>query len=217
MLSLGLNKSENEPLRILCLGAHCDDIEIGCGGTILRLTREHPGAEVHWVVFSGSEERAREGRSSAERFLRWAGSSQIVMKDFKDGFFPYVGDQIKECFETLKQEFKPDLILTHCRRDQHQDHRTLADLTWNTFRDHFILEYEISKYEGDLGSPDVFVPLDEATCREKLALLMESFPSQRGRSWFDEETFWALLRLRGLESNAPSRYAEGFYGRKVVL
>lgn len=217
MLKLELKPEQGSPLRILCLGSHCDDIEIGCGGALLQLTRDHSDCEVVWVTFSSTAERAREGRASAERFLHRAVRSQILIQDFRDGFFPYVGDRIKECFEQLKQEFKPDLILTHCRRDLHQDHRTVAELTWNTFRNHLILEYEICKYDADLGAPNVFVPLDEAICREKIALLMEAFPSQKGRAWFDEETFWALLRLRGLESNAPSRYAEGFYGRKMVL
>ena len=214
---MALKKSKEEPLRILCLGAHCDDIEIGCGGTLLRLIQEHAGCQVYWLVFSGSAERAREGRDSAQRFLGRAASSHIDIKDFRDGFFPYIGDRIKECFESLKQVFSPDLILTHSRRDLHQDHRIIAELTWNTFRNHLILEYEIPKYDADLGSPNVFVPLDEAVCRQKIEWLLESFSSQKNRSWFDEKTFWALLRLRGLESNAPSCFAEGFYSRKVVI
>ena len=217
MLTVTLNKKENESLKILCLGAHCDDIEIGCGGTLLRMLQEHSGCQVYWLVFSGSAERALEGRESARRFLRQAASSHIEIKDFRDGFFPYVGDRIKECFEHLKQEFSPDIILTHSRRDLHQDHRSIAELSWNTFRNHLILEYEIPKYDADLGTPNVFVPLDEAVCREKIELLLKSFPSQRNRSWFDEKTFWALLRLRGLESNAFSCYAEGFHGHKLVL
>lgn len=216
MLRLRMAKEEGG-LRILCLGAHCDDIEIGCGGTLLQLTRDNPNCEVVWVVFSSTEERAQEGRASAEKFLHRAAQRQIFIKAFRDGFFPYVGDQIKECFEQLKRDFSPDLILTHCRCDLHQDHRIIAELTWNTFRDHLVLEYEVAKYDADLGAPNVFIPLDEMICREKVDLLMASFPSQRGRTWFDEETFRALLRLRGLESNAPSRYAEGFYGRKMIL
>lgn len=217
MLKLGLNIQISQPLKILCLGAHCDDIEIGCGGTLLYLIRKHPGCEVYWLTFSSTEERAREGQRSAEQFLRGAAQHQVVIKSFKDGYFPCLGGEIKDCFEQLKGDFSPDLILSHSREDLHQDHRLVAELTWNTFRDHLILEYEIAKFDADLRNPNVYIPLDRSICRQKVELLKASYPSQQNRSWFDDETFWALLRLRGLECNAPSRYAEGFYGRKVVI
>ncbi len=160
---------------------------------------------------------AQEARSSAERFLSAAGSRSIGIFEFTDGFFPYEGAEIKRRFEQLKGEVNPDLIFTHCRDDRHQDHRLLWELTWNTFRNHTVLEYEIPKYDGDLGQPNFFVHLDEATCREKFAILHECFASQRGKHWFTEDTFLALLRLRGVESASPTRYAEAFYCRKGVI
>jgi LmbE family N-acetylglucosaminyl deacetylase len=201
-------------LRILCLGAHSDDIEIGCGGTVLRLLAEHPRAEVRWVVFSSLGERADEARNSAKRFLRNAGKSQIDLKDFRDGFMPYSGIELKQSFELLKREFNPDLIFTHYGRDLHQDHRMVSELTWNTFRNHMILEYEIVKYDGDIGNPNFFVQLSKAICSEKVGNLVEYFPSQRSKSWFSEDTFLAMLRIRGLECNATERYAEAFHCRK---
>ena len=217
MIRLNLDRENGAPKKILCLGAHSDDIEIGCGATLLRITGELPGCEVMWVVFSGSEVRAAEARASAEAFLQGVERRQIIIKSFRDGFFPFIGGEIKPFFEQLKREFAPDLIFTHHRRDLHQDHRTLAELTWNTFRSHLILEYEISKYDGDLGAPNVFVPLEKGLCERKIQLILENFISQKDRTWFDAETFWALLRLRGLEADSPSRYAEAFYGRKMVL
>jgi LmbE family N-acetylglucosaminyl deacetylase len=202
---------------ILCLGAHSDDIDIGCGGTMLRLLGDEPGASVHWVVFSARGDRAREAEASAARFLARAGATAIEFHQFRDGFFPSEQSKIKSYFEELKGKVKPDVIFTHCRDDFHQDHRVINELTWNTFRDHLTLEYEIPKWDGDLGRPNVFVPLSEAHAREKAAILMESFASQSGKHWFDEETFAALMRLRGLECNAPARRAEAFYGRKVVV
>jgi LmbE family N-acetylglucosaminyl deacetylase len=212
MLRLALGRAL---ARILCLGAHSDDIEIGCGGTLLRLLADHPGTAVHWLVFSASEERAAEARASAAWFLEGAAERTVEIRDFRDGFFPYNGGALKEAFEGLKQTFSPDLILTHYRDDRHQDHRAVSDLTWNTFRDHLILEYEIPKWDGDFGSPNLFVPLDEATVKRKIEALLACFPSQRSKHWFDEETFRAVLRLRGMESG--SRYAEAFYCRKLVL
>lgn len=208
---------KHKPHRLLCLGAHCDDIEIGCGGMILQHTRRFPQCEVKWVVFSSNERREQEARVSAELFLKGTKKKDVVIKAFKDGFFPTYNEQIKEFFEKLKQEFSPDLILTHYREDLHQDHRKISELTWNTFRDQLILEYEIQKYDGDLGRPNIFVTLDKEVCEEKIKIIMDSFPSQHGKSWFEEEAFSALMRLRGLESNSPSRYAEAFYGRKVLF
>lgn len=205
------------PFKVLCLGAHCDDLEIGCGGTILTLVDRFKGEiEFHWAVFSSTPERAREEHSCAELFLQGAKQKTIVIDNHRDGFFPYIGGTIKDSFEELKQTFNPDLIFTHYRDDRHQDHRIVSELTWNTYRDHFILEYEIPKYDGDLGSPSFFVHLDEATCRKRNTYILDSFVSQRGKHWFDEETFLALSRLRGMESAAPGRYAEAFYCRKAV-
>ena len=203
--------------RLLVLGAHPDDIEIGCGGTLLRLVRELGPLEVRWLVLSGDGERAQEAVDSAEAFLGRGHDSQVEVRSFRDGFFPWEGAAIKEAFEELKGGFAPDLILAPRRDDAHQDHRLVAELTWNTFRDHLILEYEIPKYEGDLGAPVLFVPLDEATAARKVELLLADFPSQLHRPWFRADTFWSVMRLRGLESNSPTGYAEGFDVRKVVL
>jgi LmbE family N-acetylglucosaminyl deacetylase len=201
--------------QVLCLGAHADDIEIGCGGAVLRLVSLYPDADFHWVVFSATGVRRQEAESSAGRFLRDAGSKTIEVRSFRDGFFPYEGADIKGVFEDLKKRVDPDLIFTHYGRDLHQDHRLLSELTWNTFRDHMILEYEIPKYDGGLGSPNLFVPLTEEERRWKIDLLLAEFPSQAAKQWFDEATFDALLRLRGVESNSPSGYSEGYYCRKL--
>lgn len=203
--------------RILCLGSHCDDIEIGCGGTILRLLAEHSNATVFWVVLSSTETRADEARRSAESFLQKAGGKEILIKEFKDGFLPYQGTEVKSFFEEMKQRVSPDLIFTHYRHDLHQDHRFTCELTWNTWRDHLILEYEIPKYDGDFGSPNFFVELDEALCRDKVRCVVDSFASQREKHWFSEEIFRAVLRLRGMECHSATGYAEAFYSRKLVL
>jgi LmbE family N-acetylglucosaminyl deacetylase len=217
VLAIGLDWTKPRLGHVLCLGAHCDDIEIGCGGTMAKLADEHPGLSVTWVVWSSNARRAEEARASAEAILAGVKSREIVVNGFRDGFLPYHGAQVKEAFEELKKKVTPDLIFTHYRSDLHQDHRLVSELTWNTFRDHLILEYEIPKFDGDLGSPNVFVHLDQALCRRKIDNLMRSFPSQADHRWFSEETFRAILRLRGMESNAPDGYAEGFYGRKLVL
>lgn len=217
MLSLGLDAGDTEPLRLLCLGAHCDDIEIGCGGTILKLTATGRRVETYWVVFSSDAQREQEALKSAHAFLGNVAATKVVIHVFRDGFLPYLAAQIKERFEQLKTEFSPDLILTHYRHDLHQDHRTVSELTWNTFRNHLILEYEIPKYDGDFGSPNVFVPLDESICRRKIDTILDAFQSQREKRWFSRELFTAVLRLRGMEANACSGYAEGFYCRKAIL
>jgi LmbE family N-acetylglucosaminyl deacetylase len=216
MIKLHFDKSKNEALNILCLGAHSDDIEIGCGGTILRLIEQYPACTFHWAVFSAVGVRKAEAQRAAESF---AGSrlERLLLKDFRDGFMPYVGSDVKAVFEELKQTVSPDLILTHNRGDAHQDHRVLSELTWNTFRNHFILEYEIPKYDGDLGQPSVFVPLESEVCQTKVRHLMDAFESQRNKSWFEESTFQSLMRLRGMECNSPSGFAEAFYCRKLVL
>lgn len=203
--------------RVLCLGAHCDDIEIGCGGTILVLASAIPDLEVHWVVWTSDEDRKREAMAGAERFLRGVGKKTITVHGFRDSFLPYSATAVKDQFERLKAEFSPDLILTHHRLDAHQDHRFVGELTWNTFRDHLILEFEIPKYDGDLGAPNAFVPLDEAVCQEKIHHILESFKTQEGKHWFSRELFTSILRIRGMEANAGSGYAEGFYGRKLTL
>jgi LmbE family N-acetylglucosaminyl deacetylase len=202
---------------VLCLGAHSDDIEIGCGGTILRVIENNPGATVHWVVFSAREDRAREAEASAARFLAGAGVRNVELHQFRDGFFPSEQARIKTYYEELKGRVRPDLIFTHQRDDLHQDHRVVCELTWNTFRDHTILEYEIPKWDGDLGRTNVYVPLEPRHAEGKIAILTECFATQTGKQWFDQETFSGLMRLRGLECNAPYRRAEAFYGRKVVL
>jgi LmbE family N-acetylglucosaminyl deacetylase len=217
MLPLALIEPQEDALDILCLGAHCDDIEIGCGGTVLRLVEEFPNARFHWVVLSSNDVRATEAQAAAEHFLASAGKQDIRIERFRESYFPWVGADIKDYFEGLKADVDPDLILTHHRLDRHQDHRLVAELTWNTWRDHLILEYEIPKYDGDLGSPNIFVALDEATAQRKVDGIVDHFPSQRRRAWFDADTFRSVLRLRGMEANAVSRFAEGFYGSKVVL
>ena len=205
------------PRHILCLGAHCDDIEIGCGGTLSRIIATRPDVSVTWVVMGSTEQRAQEALVSAHSLLASAGKRTVVIRSFRDGFFPYQGSALKEYFEELKGAVTPDLVFTHYRNDLHQDHRLVSELTWNTFRDHMILEYEIPKFDGDLGNPNVFMWLDAETCRAKVTNILGSFKSQADKRWFREETFFALLRLRGMEANAPSGYAEAFYGRKVVF
>jgi LmbE family N-acetylglucosaminyl deacetylase len=216
MLKLALGQAESA-YRLLVIGSHADDIEIGCGGTILHLADSLPKADVWWVVLSGDGERADEVHRSAEAFLGKVDDRRIIVRDFRDGFFPYMGGEIKNCFEDIKLQISPDLIFTHYREDLHQDHRLVSELTWNTFRDHLILEYEVPKYDGDFGSPNVFFHLSESICRQKVENLLTCFVSQRRRRWFTEDLFLSALRLRGMESNSPSRYAEAFYGRKVVL
>jgi LmbE family N-acetylglucosaminyl deacetylase len=204
-------------LQVLCLGAHCDDIEIGCGGTLLHLLGRRPETTVRWVVFSSGGERKKEGLKSAQAFLKDAASSQITINDFRDSYFPYIGAQIKDYFESEIRQCSPDLIFTHTGHDLHQDHRLISELTWNTFRNHMILEYEIPKYDGDLGRPNLFVPLEESICRRKVDTILDCYASQRGRGWFNEGTFMSLLRLRGVEAGVGDGFAEGFVARKLRL
>jgi LmbE family N-acetylglucosaminyl deacetylase len=217
MRSLNLSHDPGSPLQILCLGAHSDDIEIGCGGTILRLLQQYPGCVFHWVVFSAPGVRAEEAQRGAALFAGASALKEPVLKDFQDGFMPFVGAEVKSVFEELKQVVSPDLIFTHNRTDAHQDHKLLAELTWNTFRDHWILEYEIPKYDGDMGQPVVFVPLPAEICEKKVRFIMETFRSQRSKRWFQPDTFMSLMRLRGMECNAGSGYAEAFFCHKLVL
>jgi LmbE family N-acetylglucosaminyl deacetylase len=216
MMRVGFHLKDGQALQILCLGAHSDDIEIGCGGTILMLAEQYPDAAFHWIVFSAESIRETEAERSAAGFVTPPRLRTRLFKKFRDGFMPFVGAEVKEVFESLKST-SPDLIFTHSRKDAHQDHRLLAELTWNTFRDHFILEYEIPKYDGDIGQPNVFVPLDLDTCDRKVSRIMDGFPSQHPKRWFQKETFLSLMRLRGMECNSPTGYAEAFYLRKLVL
>ncbi|HXX65352.1 MAG TPA: PIG-L deacetylase family protein [Bacteroidota bacterium] len=216
MQTLTFSKKDG-PYRLLCLGAHCDDIEIGCGGTVLRLARELKQVSVTWVVFCSNEIRAREAASCADKFLSGVREKRVVIKNYRDGFLPYNGGEVKDFFEQLKKEVNPDLILTHYGKDRHQDHRLVSELTWNTWRDHFILEYEVPKYDGDLGAPNFFVPLSEDDCRMKVDHITSAFASQSTKHWFSSETFLGLARLRGMESCASEHYAEAFYSRKVVI
>jgi LmbE family N-acetylglucosaminyl deacetylase len=207
----------DRPLRqLLVIGAHSDDIEIGCAGTLLRLIAERPQISVYWVVLSSNEQRAREALSSARALLSEV-AAEVAIQSFQDRFLPYEGRAVKEYFESLKREVEPDLVLTHYGRDAHQDHRLVSELAWNTFRDHPILEFEIPKYDGDLGAPNLFVALDDAHVSRKIEHLLQHFPSQVGRRWFTADLFRGLMRIRGMESNSPSGYAEAFYARKVLV
>jgi LmbE family N-acetylglucosaminyl deacetylase len=217
LLSLELSSAERGPLKLLCLGAHADDIEIGCGGTILRLVDEVSDLVVRWIVFSGAGPREAEARNSAVAFLKNVLERQVDVLGFRDGYFPFQGADIKDCFEVVKRDFDPSLVLTHWHGDAHQDHRLIAELTYNTFRDHLVLEYEIPKYDGDLGNPTFFVPLTRAQIRHKVETIRLHFASQRERGWFSDDTFLALARLRGIGCNAPEGLAEAFYARKIVF
>lgn len=216
MLRFTLENNRTSPLRLLCLGAHCDDIEIGCGGTILKLARAEREIEVHWVVFSSDEQRRYEALKSANIFLKKI-PNRIIVHGMRDGFLPYIGAELKDRFEELKAAFSPDLVLTHYRHDLHQDHRLVSELTWNTFRNHLILEYEIPKFDGDFGSPNVFVPLEESVCSRKMDVILEAYQSQKEKHWFTRDLFTAVLRVRGMEAHSDSGYAEGFYCRKADL
>jgi len=217
MLPLLLGRPEATAARVLAIGAHPDDIEIGCAGTILKLIEQGAVSELIWVVLSGEDGRAEEARRSAGALLEDVPQSEVVVCDFPDGFFPYEGKRIKDFFEHLKVDLSPDVVLTHQRGDLHQDHRLSCELTWNTFRDHLILEYEVPKYDGDMSAPNAFVPLPEHLGQRKIDHLMSHFGSQRSKRWFGEDVFSSLLRLRGMECNSPSSYAEAFFCRKAVL
>jgi len=220
MLNLGLGRdgAAATPLRILALGAHSDDIEIGCGATLLSLiaAAPAPSPSLRWVVFSAPGARADEARSSAASFLAGASNAALDLMDFRDGFFPYQGAEIKERFEELKS-FEPDVVFTHRWGDRHQDHRLVSELSWNTFRDHLVLEYEIPKYDGDLGTPNFFIPVTAAARLRKIDLLMEHFGTQRSKGWFTRETFEGLMRLRGVECASRTGYAEAFDARKITI
>lgn len=210
-------KLQESKLDILCLGAHCDDIEIGCGATILKWIKEDKIQKVVWAVFSSNDLRKMEAIKSANRFLEYVPDKEIMVLDFRDAFLQYSGLEVKEVFESLKAKINPDIVFTQYRHDRHQDHRLLSDLTWNTFRNHCILEYEIPKYDGDLGITNAFVAVGQKEVDQKIDLLLSCFSSQVGKHWFDEETFKSILRIRGLECSSPTRYAESFYLRKCMI
>jgi LmbE family N-acetylglucosaminyl deacetylase len=211
-----INRTDRAPI-VLFLGAHCDDIEIGCGATILGLRESVPEIDIRWLIFTSNDVRRREAMQSADQFLGEASRDSVRIESFRDGYLPYSGSEIKDVFEAFKREVSPDLIFTHHRHDLHQDHRLVSELTWNTWRDHTILEYEIPKYDGDLGRPNVFVPVSREQVERKVETVLKVFGSQASKDWFDADTLRGLLRLRGVESNAPDRYAEAFYGPKLVL
>lgn len=217
MTNLRLDFDRDQKLTVLCLGAHSDDIEIGCGGTILQLIRRYPQCRIQWVVFSAIGERKKEAEKGAELFAGPNHLERIDLKEFRDGFMPYDGAEVKEAFEEFKKYTPPDLIFTHARNDAHQDHRLLWELTWNTFRNHLVLEYEIPKFDGDMGQPNVYVPLEQRECEAKVSNLMTAFRTQCSKRWFKESTFMSLMRLRGMECNSSSDYAEAFYGRKLIF
>ena len=217
MLGLELGKIDKNPKEFLFIGAHCDDIEIGCGGAVLRLAKQYPEANFRWIVFSSNEQRALEASRSHAFFLKDVARKSLVIKNYRNGYFPYCGDLIKDYFEELKETVRPDVIFTHYMGDYHQDHRTLSELTRNTFRDHFILEYEIPKYDGGLASPHIFFPLHESEYQRKVEILLECFSSQAAKHWFARETFLGIMKLRGIECNSPSGYAEGFFCRKAII
>lgn len=203
------------PLKVLFLGAHSDDIEIGCGGTVLELIRARPDVEIKWVVFSAAGVRAAEARTAASLFIGDRATTAVELHEFRDGFFPVQLEAVKNTFEDIARSFRADIVFTHRREDRHQDHRTLSDLAWNTFRRAVILEYEIPKWDGDLGIPNVFLPLSSDVMDAKVRLLMEAFATQRSKDWFDHDTFRGLARLRGMECRSPSGFAEAFFGRKI--
>jgi LmbE family N-acetylglucosaminyl deacetylase len=202
---------------VLCLGAHSDDLEIGAGATILRLVREHPGIEVTWVVFSAVSPRDAEARRGADLMLAGAGSRNVVLHQFPDSFFPQHWAEIKAAFKSLAGQTRPELVFTHSTADKHQDHSVVGELTWNTFRDHQILEYEIPKFEGDLGRPNFFVRAELSDMQRKIEIIKEAFVSQSNKDWFDETTFTSVMRIRGLECRSSSRFAEAFHANKMVL
>ena len=217
MLGLNVAPRRGQRLKILCLGAHSDDIEIGCGATILQLAAQHPRPQFRWVVWSAAGTRETEANRGARSFLGVAASKAVRVHAFRDGYFPAQFAEIKDAFESLAREFQPDIVFTHARDDRHQDHRVVSDLTWNTFRNQLILEYEIPKWDGDIGQPNVYVPVSAAVARRKVRALLSTFGTQRSKDWFSEETFLGLMRLRGMECRASAGSAEAFYARKVAL
>ncbi len=216
MLPVQFEIDRTQNLRVLCIGAHSDDIEIGCGGTLLHLCSSY-SVNLTWAVLGAPGDRRGEAERSAEAFAGSANSMDLHIENFRNSHFPWQGSKIKDYIDALNVGDPPDVIFTHYREDLHQDHRLISDLTWNTFRNHNIFEYEIPKFDGDFGSPNFFVPLEKNISQQKVSLILEHFRSQKHRSWFNEETFWAVMRLRGVECNSHSGYAEAFYSRKMIL
>jgi LmbE family N-acetylglucosaminyl deacetylase len=217
MLDLLLSERTRRATRILCIGAHCDDIEIGCGAALRVLQRQARGAVIDWVILGGTAKRRAEAQQSMRMLVRPACRGRLQFGDFADGVLPAAYREVKGLFESLKRRPTPDLILCHEREDRHQDHRLVNEMVWSTFRDHLILEYEIPKWDGGLGQPNVYIPVSRRDVARKLDTLMKCYASQSDRDWFTRETFLALLRLRGIECRAPSGYAEAFHGRKIHL
>lgn len=217
MLNVTFSNSNREGLQLLLLGAHCDDIEIGCGGTLLKLIENYQIKQVKWVVFTSNETRKKEAVSSAKEFLKPVRDSEIQIHNYKDGYLPSVWSNLKNEFEKIKNCYAPDVIFTHYKNDLHQDHRVINELTWNTFRNHAIFEYEIPKYDGDLGNPNFYVSLDKNQVKKKNKLILGNFESQREKHWFDDTLFASMMRIRGVECASASNYAEAFYSRKQVL
>lgn len=215
MQGITFTSNSNQELSVLCLGAHCDDIEIGCGGTLLKLIKYYDNIRIFWLVFASNEIRKEEAHKSAGMFLQDIEDKTIRVLDFKDGFLPSFWSEVKNKFEHLKNEFSPDVIFTHYRDDLHQDHRLINELTWNTYRDHLILEYEIPKYDGDLGTPNFFVPLDENLVLQKKEIILNCFISQQNKHWLDDTMLTSILRIRGVECVSASTFAEAFYSRKM--
>jgi LmbE family N-acetylglucosaminyl deacetylase len=211
-----LGVSFDQLRRVLFMGAHSDDIEIGCGATVLKLVEEHPGVEIHWVVFSAEGVRRAEAEASAKAFLGRHKRRNVIIKDFRGSYFPHQGERLKTFVETLKA-IQPDLVFTHYRHDLHQDHRVVNELTWNTFRSQRVLEYEIPKFDGDLGVPNFFVPVKRAHIAAKSRHLLRCFKSQTSKHWFTDELFRSLPRIRGMECNSPTQFAEAYYARKLLL
>jgi LmbE family N-acetylglucosaminyl deacetylase len=215
MIKLGLDQVDAP--TILCLGAHCDDIEIGCGGTLLELSGKYPKAVLHSVVFSSNREREAETREAHAEIGSGFSNLSMDVHRFRNGYFPSESAEIKDAFESLKNSIQPDIVFTHFREDRHQDHRLVSDLTWNTFRDHLVLEYEVAKYDGDLGRPTAYVEISENNAHQKVDCLVRCFETQQRRPWFKADNFMALMRLRSIECNAESGFAEAFHARKLNL
>jgi LmbE family N-acetylglucosaminyl deacetylase len=216
MINLTRKSDLPEPLTVLCLGAHSDDIEIGCGATLLQISQSNRKPRFFWVVMSANGPRYTEAQRAAELFTPGC-EREVILKDFRDGYLPYNGGDAKDFFEELKSQVCPDVVFTHWQGDAHQDHRLVNELTWNTFRNHLILEYEIPKFDGDMGRPNTYIELEEWAYKRKVAHLSTIFQTQLSKAWFSSETFLGLMRLRGVESNARSGFAEAFYTRKMVI
>ena len=218
MSAIQLKTASGKLEHILCLGAHCDDIEIGCGAALLEILERQPGISVSWVVFTSTDDRRREAEQGAKLFTTNAANLNLHIFDYRDGFLPYTNGAIKETFESLKSLVpNPDLVFTHYRHDLHQDHRLVSELTGNTFRNHQVLEYEIPKWDGDMGQPNAFIEISEKNARDKIRFLQQVYNSQQNKRWFTDDLFWSLMRIRGMEGNATSNVAEGFYSRKTRL